>query len=1624
MGAWQNFRDRVNKIRVAAFGSMNDSGDTVNVVPGLGQINVANTNINPTEANVPQSWARAFMGPGLPWTSDMGGQNIREDDKDKEPRSFQYTTAVNTMISPRIPYGLMSFYDLRRYAENTPEVTMCIRLLTEEIKAFIPTIVNEKDESLQDDENPYLWMITSPDRYNPWPVWLSRFLYNVLVYDAGCSYRLKDDDKDRIIGTRVIDGSTIFVLIDESGEQPEPPAPAYTQIIWGTPLAFMNRKQLWYKPRHLRADAPYGRSPIEDAFAAVVLLDNLWQYEAEKYVEGNMPEMLVTAPPNWKSADEILEFEAAFNARMVGNTKERAGRIRFLPSGVESVQTKELTFNESTHAVATNTIRMAYGIPQSEVGETPTGGLGGQGYAEAMQSAFYRMGLAPLITYIEGHFNDVIKENGDEGKFKFKLQFPADTLDPAKEEDKYIARFEAGVITRDETRQGLKMKPLGGNLGEVIVDPNGGGGQDEGDGEDGGDNADGMDKPVKVAQSPHSVRVLRNAIRVLRKPIPVKKMDAFMNPAIPLDDLKKSKATVEDLAESIGYEGDMDQFRAGYIEEHEHAETVGGDDEMMARIVMDHLAEDPEYYDKLKDAMKIMPMHELRKYSGVDPSDDEYYAVNPIIADDVEMPSQGANDANVIAIGDDDHISRAAVWKPEDGEEPVLQDSVGGLMFPRAEAVYLVDRALAPTEDDYLVPVTYTAEIDGIRGSIQHYVQDWKPRKNPGEYSARYIEQAAVLDYITGQLDRKNHNFLTHPDFDDRPILIDNDLSFPVEKVKFGSGFITAFGSTEISSSMLDSIYLVIGNESLWQDLYEVMDNDVAVDKARERAQELYDTKHIPGAGMIEVIKPSTTSTDVSKADFVEDQHPRDNNGEFAPKGGGGGGGDKENGKDGKKVTPKNQGFQRNPKRSLKDQINPGPHDKFSAFHGEGLKGDNGNKLVAYQHIRTEGEKYSGREEGMVGAKVSDFDRAIPCSHCGRPVVHAFYVQDKDGNVMPYGSEHLHTAMGWDDPVNATKQKKIISELDYQQQLYDERKKELSGRGRDSKGDANLVFTSALGPNAHQYIPGSYFMQNEDGKYIRFNPASAHPNDSQILSELGYKKVSMDKADFVEDQHPRESDGKFAPKGGGGGGESSAGDTPSPFDGGQDEAKNPAQAKPTWQDQGRKNSFIMKHPDYDKNKSYAEISPSGDKFSVYFGDGDYGGTIWDFNSMDDAKDAGERYINNYQYIKPKLMPDKDSMKSKSGNDWNVNNAGWSAAYTPDEKSGQSGWIGMNPLTTKYDIKIYDTEKSHRPIETSNANTYAEAMEMVEHIVDKNIADKARDKRIVGMTTYKPRPGRSNGHEISDKVTKLREKHGVGDASIKEMEEVSGQIKALGKDYDNLFFGDKNDEVEGKLKEISDQRRALANHYVELKDKYDAGMKVVKEAIYSEIRPDPKDKVNMKVSENGGEFDKSWVEGNKAVEFVSGILHKDVMSGNISGDELEINCNRNRFINRAHYDPSEGVVVNPKDHAFAIVHEMGHALEHSSFSAKAAAIEFLYLRTYGQKSESLNLVKNTTCYADDEVTKKDGFPDPYCGKIYDNNDTEILSMGFQYMYDDPVKFHQADPEYFAFMVDIMKGNYGK
>jgi len=115
----------------------------------------------------------------------------------------------------------------------------------------------------------------------------------------------------------------------------------------------------------------------------------------------------------------------------------------------------------------------------------------------------------------------------------------------------------------------------------------------------------------------------------------------------------------------------------------------------------------------------------------------------------------------------------------------------------------------------------------------------------------------------------------------------------------------------------------------------------------------------------------------------------------------------------------------------------------------------------------------------------------------------------------------------------------------------------------------------------------------------------------------------------------------------------------------------------------------------------------------------------------------------------------------------------------------------------------------------------------------------------------------------------------------------------------------------------------------------------------------------------------------------------------------------------------GQIVLANDAHRVAVHELGHHIEFRNPEVKARAAAFLDRRTAGEDARPLAEITNNSNYRAGETAQSDKFISPYMGKRYANGDTEIISMGLEYFYSDPLKLAKDDPDYFMFMYDVLR-----
>lgn len=384
-------------------------------------------------------WGAVPFAPGVP-TLPAAITPSRAEGLPADPRRFEYPVSWNL---PGAGMPLTPWQVLRQLSVNVSPIRRCIELRKSELAGYEwnitvrPMAVDKrlgkgasaKDRvrarrEILDDYHEQIIALNEfwvrPDKLNDliFSEWLQVALEEYFVLDALAIYpwRTLGGDTHSFV---VIDGTTIKPLLDINGNTPQPPDPAFQQILYGFPRGdysstspdgkSFTQSELVYRPRHVRAFSPYGFSPTEQA----IIDANLWMKRQEwlrdQYDEGVVPAMFMKADKEVKISPELLkQQEEIFNAELEGQTARRQ-KARFLPPGYEPVEAPqfEAMFKSDFDEFMLKLLCSPFGVLPTQLGFTPSTGLGGKGHQEGEEQTQQRMGTKPLTAWISAWLNEL-----------------------------------------------------------------------------------------------------------------------------------------------------------------------------------------------------------------------------------------------------------------------------------------------------------------------------------------------------------------------------------------------------------------------------------------------------------------------------------------------------------------------------------------------------------------------------------------------------------------------------------------------------------------------------------------------------------------------------------------------------------------------------------------------------------------------------------------------------------------------------------------------------------------------------------------------------------------------------------------------------------------------------------------------------------------------------------------------------------------------------------------------------------------------------------------------------------------------------------------------------------------
>jgi Phage portal protein len=373
------------------------------------------------------------LGPAMPYLP-APLDPVFDDTGRALPRKYQYEVAWNLNLDEnQAPWAV-----LKALSEQCDIIHRCIEVRSAEIagKALsftvsdqaIAKIMQEQnvghakanqiareqygeaiDDSLQFWENPYV----HGDR--TWSEWITEVCWQHFVFDGIPIYPRYNLGKE-VIGFEIIDASTIKALLDNRGDIPHPPAPAFQQVLWGFPRGeyqaspnndgefFINagqndeyiRDQLAYFVKNRRTWSPYGYSPVEQAIPMASIYLDRQNWLKQEYAAGTMPSTFMKTDSDELDHLKLAALERVMNDQLAGSNAERH-RVKMLPKSFDPVfaPTIDERYKSEYDEFIIKRVAACFGVQPTQLGIIPRTGLGGRGQQEGERDQAELMNKQP-----------------------------------------------------------------------------------------------------------------------------------------------------------------------------------------------------------------------------------------------------------------------------------------------------------------------------------------------------------------------------------------------------------------------------------------------------------------------------------------------------------------------------------------------------------------------------------------------------------------------------------------------------------------------------------------------------------------------------------------------------------------------------------------------------------------------------------------------------------------------------------------------------------------------------------------------------------------------------------------------------------------------------------------------------------------------------------------------------------------------------------------------------------------------------------------------------------------------------------------------------------------------------
>lgn len=391
---------------------------------------------------LPRTDPPVAFGPGVP-LYPAAIDPPRPDSGRPEPRFNEYPVSSNL---PGMSDRLVPWKVLRDAAEVGGLPRRCIEIRKNEVASLAWTIrLTEKaiERAQEGSEQPdhevakalrqqlspeitrCMEFLERPDRGQGETAtdWFGKLLEEHFVLDAIAIYPRRTRGGD-LYALEVLDGSTIKPLRDHRGGRPQPPNPAYQQLLWGFPrgefiadtdadgnvLNGYRSDHLVYRRRNVRAHTPYGYSAVEQCLEDLDVWLKRRAWIKSEYDDGTVPSALVTnnGASGWTPA-QIKDYETFLNDTYGASGARH--RLRILPPGMELGQQSDAAerYRPEYDLFLIKLMVAHFDTTIAEFGFTEQGGLGSTGWHEGQADVQRRKGTLPTVRWLQETVTDILR---------------------------------------------------------------------------------------------------------------------------------------------------------------------------------------------------------------------------------------------------------------------------------------------------------------------------------------------------------------------------------------------------------------------------------------------------------------------------------------------------------------------------------------------------------------------------------------------------------------------------------------------------------------------------------------------------------------------------------------------------------------------------------------------------------------------------------------------------------------------------------------------------------------------------------------------------------------------------------------------------------------------------------------------------------------------------------------------------------------------------------------------------------------------------------------------------------------------------------------------------------------